>query len=65
MIVKLTPASADHRVWQVAVDSPNGPVPVDYTTLAPEQRSFIGDAEGYVEAAPDADGWDIKHRLLL
>jgi hypothetical protein len=64
MIVKLTPASEDRRVWMVSV-SPDTrrSVPVDFMTAPEEQRSFLGDQPAYYEAEPTAEGWDIKERL--
>ncbi len=64
MIVKLTPASEDRRVWMVSV-SPDAhrAVAVDFMTAREEQRSFLGDGTAYYEAEPTADGWDLKTRL--
>jgi hypothetical protein len=64
MIVKLTPASEDRRVWMVSV-SPDAhqAVPVDFMTAPEEQRRFLGDTPAYYEAEPTADGWDIKQKL--
>jgi len=64
MIVKLTPASEDRRVWLVSV-SPDArkAVPVDFMTAQEEQRPYLGDTAAYYEAEPTADGWDIKQRL--
>lgn len=64
MIVKLTPASEDRRVWLVSV-SPDTrkAVPVDFMTALEDQRSILGDTAAYYEAEPTADGWDIKQRL--
>lgn len=64
MIVKLTPASEDRRVWMVSV-SPDDrrAVPVDFMTAPKEQRSFLGEHTAYYEAEPTAEGWDIKDRL--
>jgi hypothetical protein len=64
MIVKLTPASEDRRVWMVSV-SPDAKhsVPVDFMTAPQEQRSFLGEEAAHYEAEPLADGWDIKTRL--
>jgi hypothetical protein len=64
MIVKLTPASEDRRVWMVSV-SPDArhAVPVDFMTAPQEQRSFLGHDTAYYEAEPSAEGWEIKSRL--
>jgi hypothetical protein len=64
MIVKLTPASEDRRVWMVSVspDSKHA-VTVDFMTAPQEQRSFLGEEAAYYEAEPLAEGWDIKNRL--
>ncbi len=65
MIVKLTPASDDGRVWMVSI-SPDAKreVPVDFMTVAEEQRSFLGDDAGHYEAEPADEGWDIKRRVV-
>ena len=64
MIVKLTPASDDRRVWMVSV-SPDSrrAVPIDFMTAPQEQRSFLGENTAYYEAEPTAEGWDIKARI--
>lgn len=64
MIVKLTPASEDRRVWMVST-SPDAKraVPVDFMTAPEEQRSFLGDDVGYYEAEPSVEGWDIKRKI--
>jgi|GEM_PF-5708576 len=64
MIVKLTPASEDHRVWMVSI-SPDSKreVPVDFMTVADEQRGFLGDTSAHYEAEPADEGWEIKRRL--
>jgi hypothetical protein len=64
MIVKLTPASEDRRVWMVSIspDSKHA-VPIDFMTAPQEKRSFLGEETAYYEAEPCADGWDIKARL--
>ena len=64
MIVKLTPASDDRRVWMVSV-SPDSrrAVPIDFMTAPQEQRSFLGESTAYYEAEPTAEGWDIKARI--
>jgi hypothetical protein len=64
MIVKLTPASDDGRVWMVSI-SPDAKreVPVDFMTVAEEQRSFLGEDPGHYEAEPADEGWDIKRRV--
>lgn len=64
MIVKLTPATDNLRVWMVSVPQDDRTAtPVDYMSVAEEQRSFIGDREAYFDAEPDAEGWDLKRRL--
>lgn len=64
MIVKLTPASTDRRVWMVSTSSDErSAVPVDFMTAPEEQRSFLGHNVGYYEAEPNVEGWDIKHRV--
>lgn len=65
MIVRLHPISEDCSVWQVSVDRAAGPVAVDYTELRAEQRSFVGAGEGYFEAEPTGDGWDLRRRVSL
>ena len=64
MIVKLTPASEDRRVWMVSI-SPDAhrAIPVDFMTVPEEQRSFLGQRPAYYEAEPTAEGWDLKARL--
>lgn len=64
MIVKLTPASEDRRVWMVST-SPDArrSVPVDFMTAPEEQRSFLGVDPGYYEAEPCVEGWEIKRRI--
>jgi hypothetical protein len=64
MIVKLTPASQDRRVWMVSV-SPDArrAVPVDFMTAHEDLKSFLGEQAAYYEAEPAAEGWDIKGRL--
>lgn len=63
MIVKLTPASEDRRVWMVSV-SPDQKhaVPIDFMTAPSEKRTFLGEGAGFYEAEPLAEGWDIKAR---
>ena len=65
MIVKLTPASEDRRVWMVSTTTPDAKkaVPVDFMTVPEEQRSFLGADVGYYEAEPAVEGWEIKRRL--
>lgn len=64
MLIKLTPASDDRSVWMVsAARSADDAVPVDYTTIPPEQRSFVGDHGGFFDAEPAADGWELKRRV--
>jgi hypothetical protein len=66
MLIKLTPASTDRSVWMVSTPrSRDEAVPVDFTTIPPEQRSFVGDDGGYFDAEPAADGWDLKRRVRL
>ena len=64
MIVKLTPASDDRRVWMVSI-SPDSKrdVPVDFMTVREEQRAFLGDDVAHYEAEPAVEGWDIKRRV--
>jgi hypothetical protein len=64
MIVKLTPASEDRRVWMVSI-SPDErhAVPIDFMTAPQEQRPFLGEETAYFEAEPSAEGWEIKSRL--
>lgn len=64
MIVKLTPASEDRRVWMVSI-SPDAKhdVPIDFMTAPQEQRHFLGEETAYFEAEPLAEGWEIKSRL--
>lgn len=64
MIVKLTPASDDRRVWMVST-SPDQKraVPIDFMTAPEEQRSFLGVDVGYYEAEPAVEGWEIKRRI--
>jgi hypothetical protein len=64
MIVKLTPASEDRRVWMVSISTDQKhAVPIDFMTAPSEKRSFLGEDAAYYEAEPSADGWDIKSRL--
>jgi hypothetical protein len=64
MIVKLSPASDDRRVWMVSVTpDDHRSVAVDFMTAPEEQRSFLGDDTAYYEAEPTAEGWHIKERL--
>jgi hypothetical protein len=64
MIVKLTPASEDRRVWMVSI-SPDArcSVAIDFVTPAQEQRSFLGQETAYYEAEPGASGWEFKCKL--
>ena len=64
MIVKLTPASEDGRVWMVSI-SPDAKreVPVDFMTVADEQRCFLSEGAAHYEAVPADEGWDIKRRI--
>ena len=59
MIVKLTPASSDRIVWQIAVPRNGEDVPVDYTHFLEEERSFLGENGGLFEAEPEAEGWRV------
>jgi hypothetical protein len=66
MLIKLTPASEDLSLWMVSV--PRGgqeAVPVDFTTIPEERRSFVGEEGGYFDAEPAADGWELKRRVRL
>jgi hypothetical protein len=64
MIVKLTPASENRRVWMVSIPhDAKTATPGDFMTVAEEQRSFIGDGEGYFDAEPAAEGWELKSRV--
>ncbi len=64
MIVKLTPASEDRRVWMVSIQAGSKrAVPIDFMTAPHEKRSFLGEETAYYEAEPCAEGWDIKARL--
>jgi hypothetical protein len=66
MLIKLTPASDDRSIWMVSAPRKAGEaVPVDYTTIPPEQRSFVGDSGGYFDAEPAAEGWELKRRVRL
>ena len=66
MIVKLTPASENRRVWMVSVPhDANTATPVDFMTVAEEQRSFLGEGEAYYDAEPDAEGWALKRRVEI
>lgn len=66
MIVKLTPASEDNRVWKVSVpQDAHTATPVDYMTAREEQRSFLGDKGGYYDAEPAAEGWDVLRRVEI
>ena len=64
MIVKMTPASEDRRVWMVSI-SPDDQhsIPIDFMTAPQEQRTLLGRDMAYYEAEPGADGWEIKSRL--
>jgi hypothetical protein len=64
MIVKLTPASEDRRVWMVSISPDHqSSVPVDFITTPQEQRTFLGQDAGYYEAEPGPEGWEIKSKL--
>lgn len=61
IIVRLEPASPDFLVWKVCVARGAGEVPIDFTRVEEEARSFLGGG-GYFEAEPDAEGWTIFSR---
>ena len=61
IIVRLEPASSDFLVWKVCVPRGTGEVPIDFTRVEEETRSFLGSG-GYFEAEPDAEGWNIFSR---
>jgi hypothetical protein len=61
IIVWLEPASPDCLVWKVCVPSGAEEVPVDFTRVKEETRSFLGGG-GYFAAEPDAEGWTIFSR---
>lgn len=64
MIVKLTPATEDRRVWKVsAPQDARTATPVDFMTASEEQRSFLGHEGGYYDAEPAAEGWDLHRRV--
>ena len=63
MIVKLSPASDDQRVWLVSVRRDGRDVPVDFTTAPEEQRPFLGSGGGLFDAEPSAEGWEIRRRV--
>ena len=63
MILRFDPATSDRRVWRVSVPHGGVDVPVDFTAVTDEQRAFLGDGGGLVEAEPAAEGWEIKSRL--
>jgi hypothetical protein len=64
MIVKLTPATEDRRVWKVSVPrDAETSIAVDYMTAAEEQRSFLGRDGGYYDAEPAAEGWELRRRV--
>jgi hypothetical protein len=51
MIVRFQRATGDGSVWMVSVPRiGRADVPVDFTTVTDQQRSFLG----------VADGWDIR-----
>ena len=61
IIVRLEPASPDFLIWKVCVPRGTGEVPVDFTRVEEETRSFLGGG-GYFQAEPDAEGWNIVSR---
>jgi len=61
IIVRLEPASSDFLVWKVCVPRGTVEVPVDFTRVGEETRSFLGSG-GYFEAEPNAEGWNIFSR---
>ncbi len=63
MIVKLSPTDESKRVWVVSTVKDQQAIPVDYTRVSEEQRSFLGEGSGYYDAEPDADGWRIRGRV--
>ena len=63
MLIKLTPASEDLSLWMVSVPRGQEAVPVDFTTIPEERRSFVGALGGYFDAEPAADGWELKRRV--
>ena len=66
MLIKLTPASEDMSLWMVSVPrNAHEAIPVDFTTIPKERRSFVGESGGYFDAEPAADGWDLKRRVRL
>ena len=66
MIVKLTPASENRRVWMVSIPrDARAATPVDFMSVADEQRTFLGQEEGYYDAEPEADGWALKRRVQI
>jgi hypothetical protein len=66
MLIKLTPASEDKSLWMVSVPrSPHEAVPVDFTTISKERRTFVGETGGYFDAEPAAEGWELKRRVKL
>jgi hypothetical protein len=66
MIVKLTPAGENGRVWMVSIPlDKKTATPVDFMTAADEQRSFLGGDEGYYDAEPEAEGWAVHRRVEI
>ena len=66
MLIELTPASKDHSLWMVSAPRGGGvAIPVDFTTIPPERRAFVGDEGGYFDAEPAAEGWDLMRRVRL
>ena len=61
IIVRLEPASSDFLVWKVCVPRGAGEVPIDFTRVEQETRTFIGNG-GYFEAEPNAERWNIFSR---
>ena len=65
MIVKLTPASEDKRVWKVSVpQDAHTATPVDYMTVQEEQRSFLGDTGGYYDALLGFLGHSVREGFM-
>ncbi len=66
MLIKLTPASEDRSLWMVSVPQiAHEAIPVDFTTISEERRSFVGEAGGYFDAEPAGEGWELKRRVRL
>lgn len=66
MIVKLTPASENRTVWMVSIPQDRKTAtPVDFMSVAEEQRCFLGNEEGYFDAEPEAEGWAVHRRVEI